>query len=400
MAGDDLYGPLGQGSKPLVGARRGRGLIVLLGCCAIVAAAGFGLIGRRAQVADRQTAVASIEPAKPAAAPVPASQEAAPVAASAKSGILSADDIDRQSGVKITRPNGSTAGSSTIIQVPQDLTVSLQRSPDPRLVEQSRVGLLPKRGADGSRPLEVYARPVVTDSTLPPNAPRIALVVGGMGLNAPLTAAAASELPPAVTLAFAPYGDVLEAQVQSARDAGHEALLQVPMESTGTPSAASMSHLLSGADDAKTTLDKLHWFMTRFTGYVGIANFLGATFTADAAALRPVLGDVAQRGLLYFDDGTAMRSRAPALAATVALPLVRADVVVDAVGETSAIDAALSKLEAQARDQGFAVGFASGLPLSIDRVASFARQLGPRGIALVPVSALATAGAARAVNQP
>ncbi len=65
----------------------------------------------------------------------------------------------------------------------------------------------------------------------------------------------------------------------------------------------------------------------------------------------------------------------------------RADVVLDADKTAESIDAALARLEAAARKNGSAIGWATGLPLSIERIARFARSLEDKGIALVPVSA-------------
>ena len=45
---------------------------------------------------------------------------------------------------------------------------------------------------------------------------------------------------------------------------------------------------------AEQNLDRLHWLMSRFQGYVGIANFMGARFTATEQALAPVLKEAAQ----------------------------------------------------------------------------------------------------------
>jgi uncharacterized protein len=66
---------------------------------------------------------------------------------------------------------------------------------DPRLIETSRAGPLPRVGADGARPFEVYARPVVLDPKLKAGAPRIALMVGGLGLNLEGTEAAIANCP-------------------------------------------------------------------------------------------------------------------------------------------------------------------------------------------------------------
>jgi polysaccharide deacetylase 2 family uncharacterized protein YibQ len=116
-------------------------------------------------------------------------------------------------------------------------------------------------------------------------------------------------------------------------------------------------------------------------------NFLGGKFTADAQVFKPILREVADRGLLYADDGTSPRSLARNLAETVNLPFVRTDVVIDAVGQPEAIDAALDKLEVLARRDGQAVGGATGLPLTIERIARWSEGLERRGIVLIPLSA-------------
>ena len=51
-----------------------------------------------------------------------------------------------------------------------------------------------------------------------------------------------------------------------------------------------------------------------------------------------------------------------------------------------AIETQLSKLEQIARQKGFALGVASAIPGSIDKLSRFAKGLENRGIALVPAS--------------
>ncbi len=62
-------------------------------------------------------------------------------------------------------------------------------------------GLVPKIAADGTRPAEAFARP---GKPMPdkPDAPRIALIVGGLGISATATADAIAKLPGAVTCLF------------------------------------------------------------------------------------------------------------------------------------------------------------------------------------------------------
>ena len=70
------------------------------------------------------------------------------------------------------------------------------------------------------------------------------------------------------------------------------------------------------------------------------------------------------------------------------MPFRGADVTLDGDPRPEAIDAALLKLEAIARQKGVAVGSGGGLPASVDRIARFAKSLEGRGVALVPLSAV------------
>ena len=78
--------------------------------------------------------------------------------------------------------------------------------------------------------------------------------------------------------------------------------------------------------DAEQNIDRLHWLMSRFQGYVGIANYMGARFTASEQALAPVLRETAKRGLIYFDDGSSPRSLAGQIAGANNLAFAKADV--------------------------------------------------------------------------
>jgi polysaccharide deacetylase 2 family uncharacterized protein YibQ len=311
--------------------------------------------------------------------------------------VASAAELEQQSGVKITRTGGGDASGALIIQIDRPSGVKMPPAPDRRVVEKGRYGPLPRIGAGGARPMDVYARPFVSSPKLKADAPRIALVVGGVGLNPQSSAQAIEELPEAVTLAFAPYGANLDALAARARDSGHEALLQAPMEPFDYPQNNPGPHtLLTGAQDSGD-LDDLHWLMSRFSGYAGIMNFMGARFTSDEKALAPALAEIAQRGLFFLDDGSAPQSLVPTLAPRYSLPAARVDVIIDARSTPQSVDAALAQLEVVARQKGSAIGFANAVPATIARLARFARDLERRGVVLAPVSStLRAAGASSA----
>jgi polysaccharide deacetylase 2 family uncharacterized protein YibQ len=68
------------------------------------------------------------------------------------------------------------------------------------------------------------------------------------------------------------------------------------------------------------------------------------------------------------------------------MPFAKADLAIDAVPTAIEIDRALIRLESMARERGFAVGVASALPVSIDRIAAWSKALESRGIMLVPLT--------------
>ncbi|MBV6652063.1 MAG: divergent polysaccharide deacetylase family protein, partial [Hoeflea sp.] len=81
---------------------------------------------------------------------------------------------------------------------------------------------------------DVVGAEIADDSPLARNArafsnpdgkPTVSLIVSGLGTNATRTRAAIDELPPEVTLSFAPTSDNLSTWVRRARRAGHEVLI-------------------------------------------------------------------------------------------------------------------------------------------------------------------------------
>ncbi|MFN3673201.1 MAG: divergent polysaccharide deacetylase family protein, partial [Bosea sp. (in: a-proteobacteria)] len=146
-------------------------------------------------------------------------------------------------------------------------------------------------------------------------------------------------------------------------------------------------HTLLAGPKAAENGDKLSWVLGRFTGYVGIVNFLGGRLTADEAALATLLREISGRGLMVVDDGSSARSLLAASAARAQIPALKVDRVIDGVPRADAIDKELERIEALARERGVAIAAASALPVSIDRIMRWSAGLEAKGIVLVPVSA-------------
>ena len=298
---------------------------------------------------------------------------------------------------KATPPPGSktitiidgSSGKSQEVVIPGNSSSLAPKPPaDTKMLETTRHGAIPKIAADGAHPSAVYAQP----RELPADrkgAPRIAIVIAGVGISASGTADAFTKLPAPVTFAVAPYGADLQKLAERARAEKHEVLLQVPMEPFDFPDNDPGPQTLLTSLTADQNLDRLHWLMSRFEGYVGIAGTMGARFTSSEAALGPVLRDAARRGLIYVDDGASPRSVAGQIARSSNLPFAKTDIVLDATPTPVEIDRALTRLEMAARENGSAVGLATAQPSTISRIAEWARKVESRGFVLVPISMVA-----------
>jgi len=252
------------------------------------------------------------------------------------------------------------------------------------LLEPGPDGPLPIIARDGREPWRVYARPF----DMSDKRPRIAIVIFGLGLSAAPTEASIKDLPGAVTLAFEPYGQRLPDWAAHARAAGHEILLSVPMEPPDYPRQDPGPYTLLTSVDATQNLRRLDWVLSRITGYVGVANVNGARFTGSRTDLLPVLEEIRKRGLMFVEGRAAEQSAADALSAPMALPRVVSDRMLDSDATRAAIDRQLSELEEVARQHGAALGVGYLYPVTVARVADWAKTLDKKGLVLAPASAL------------
>lgn len=348
----------------------------MLASCGLVLALGDSRGGEpRVEVA-----ITVREPvSRPLAAPVATAPEPQGVVVVNAGGAQqrTAEEIETASGVTVVRPPGSSPSEAVVIRVPPPSAPRLAPAPDARISEQGRHGTMPKVGEGRIRALDVYAR--VEE---PGTGPRIAILITGLGVGQAATAGATVRLPPAVSLAFLPYGGEAERAAARARDAGHEVFLQLPMEPFDYPDSDPGPQTLLTALKGVENADRLAWSLARFPGYVGVANYMGSKVMADPA-FDPILREIGARGLGFLDDGTGPK---PTFANKSRTPVARAEIVLDAVPRADAIDAALGQAEARARATGFALVTAGGSALGVDRIARWARDLDTRGIRLVPAS--------------
>jgi len=277
----------------------------------------------------------------------------------------------------ITLPQGATIGAGRG-DASRAAASPLPAAPIAGLTEPGPGGLLPVIGRDGKTPFQAYARPFKSNGK-----PRIALVVGGLGLNAAATRTAIERLPPEVTLSFVPYAEGLQGWIDLARADGHEVMIEIPMEPLDYPNNDPGPYTLIASARPEETVKRLEWLLSRATGYFAVTNYLGGRFVTSDTGMGTFLGALKARGLGFVDDGSAGRRGAGTV------PRASADAVIDAQLSSEAVDRQLLALEAAALQRGQALGAGFAYPLTVDKMIRWAQGLSARGYQLAPASAVA-----------
>jgi uncharacterized protein len=257
--------------------------------------------------------------------------------------------------------------------------------PDPLLIEKSDLGPLPVIGKDGRMPWRVYARPFSRlDSR-----PRVAIVITMLGVSDNATKSAIEKLPGEITLSFAPFTKNLPAWIDKSRAAGHEVLIDLPLEPRDFPQSDPGPHTLLASVPIDQNLRQLGWILSRATGYVGVTTYMGAGLADKPRVLGPILTEIKTRGLMLVDTHEDPLGGTEEIAKNVGVAATTADFFVDARLAEKQIDAQLAELEKRARQNGAALAIARPYPVTINRLAAWGPGLAARGLALAPVSALA-----------
>jgi len=299
-----------------------------------------------------------------------------------------APDADQQGaapGAPMQQAALDTPASATPPPPPENETgsIALPSTPEPELVEQSQYGPLPKIAADGRRSIDVYARPSRYAAATQGEPPRVAILVTGLGLPDGPPQAALKGLPVQVSVAYGAYARSLQDAVAEARAEGHEVLLQIPLEPQNYPSVDPGPHTLITTLPPADNIKRLQWLMSRYTGYVGVTNHMGAKFQASAESIQPVLEELKRRGLLYVDGEATKDSATERTAKAIGLDYFAVNVQIDA-GDTAQ---QLAKLEQAAKERGTAIGVVRLKPATAKQITDWAAKLEGKGIVLVPVSA-------------
>jgi polysaccharide deacetylase 2 family uncharacterized protein YibQ len=258
---------------------------------------------------------------------------------------------------------------------------ALPRAPIPGLTRQSAFGPVPSKSAGNT--LIAYKRPFRRQAGKRP----VSVIIGGLGVNRALTQQAIQSLPADVTLSFAAHSVGLQEWVNTAREDGHEVLIEIPMESVNFNPAEP------GADRAlRVTLPpaengrRLDWMLSRAQGYAGLINFNGDAFLTRADAAAPFMDRLSQTGLGFLTDGDFEAPSLTALASSVGQPFKAGHGLIDPDNITQVINRRLTGLGQAAQSGTHPVGVGFVYPETLAEVQSWITTLDAQNLQLAPAT--------------
>ena len=242
------------------------------------------------------------------------------------------------------------------------------RMPAPRLpVGQNSIALRPLRDQEDTA---VAVPPIV------------AIVIDDLGADVVHTRAAI-RLPNAVALAFLPNPELDSRFGAARRDAsGMRFSCTSPCRQSVRRTPGRWRSARRCAPDEN--IRRLDWALARVPGFAGINNHEGSLFTADRAALVPVIEHLTDRRVFVFDSRTTASSQVVSVARAFGIASAARDVFLDDVLTIDAVDAQLRILEARARETGIAIAIGHPHEITLDAVAYWTAHRS--GYSLVPLS--------------
>jgi len=207
-------------------------------------------------------------------------------------------------------------------------------------------------------------------STISPEAPRVALIITGLGRDRIDTVRAITGAPPEASLSFDGRSADLAEWIAAARAFGHEALLDLPLDGA-SPDDGLVLQL--GPEENLRRLDAM---LARAPMIAGVTVSGGDSFLADAAALQPLLKHLRTAGLAVIG----LPVTAPLTIAT--------DETIARQATQSDIDSSLQSVMALARRRGAALGIVDSTSAASLFPAWQRTLIGRDEISLVPALAL------------
>lgn len=233
----------------------------------------------------------------------------------------------------------------------------------------------------GGAPASATSDPVPA----PSSGARIALVIDDLGRSV-ADVDTLSRLGVPLSYAVLPFESMTPRVAELLRGRRAEILVHLPMEPRGAQNPGPGA-LRDGMSDDEIR-SRTRAALDAVPGAAGANNHMGSELSTDSAALRAMLGVLAERKLFYLDSRTSAESRGYALALELGVPAAERQVFLDSDPRETAVGEEWNRLLAVARERGAAIAIGHPHPQTLAVLAREVPRARRLGYEFVPVSYL------------
>ena len=151
---------------------------------------------------------------------------------------------------------------------------------------------LPRIAADGRMPMQIYAAGFDPDD----RRPRVAVMLGGIGLSETDSDDAVRLLPAAISFVVSPYSTRPERLLADVRAHGHEYLVSLPMEPQGFPIDDPGNQALLTAASAAQNAKRLDWALSANALVITVPPLTTASAAGAGTAVDVLVTDLGTGG--------------------------------------------------------------------------------------------------------
>jgi polysaccharide deacetylase 2 family uncharacterized protein YibQ len=247
------------------------------------------------------------------------------------------------------------------------------------------------RESDNLRPFDAYRQPFASDQLAKP---LIAVVMLDYGLSDNASGSILGVMPPEVNLVLSTAAQGTTEWAQKAFDHGHEMWLDLAVETPDYPLSDPGANALLSSAPVERNQAALFTQLGHAVGYAGVFGSYPSPYYTTGADADFISGNIYARGLgLILNTNRADmlmrreadRQKAPFYAGNM--------VMIDRILDDSAMMAAFTQVEQQARKRGFAFALFHPTPYARKSVLNWMSTLKTKGLAMAPLSVLAERGA-------
>lgn len=212
--------------------------------------------------------------------------------------------------------------------------------------------------------------------------PAIAIVIDDMGVDTKRSLRAVDNLPTAVALSYLAYAPRVKAQVDGAKNKGHEICLHLPWEPKGGRADPGPHALTSDMTEEK--LQKaLKTNLDAFAGYDCVNNHMGSKLSKDRDKLAVIMKALKERNVSFLDSRTIPGSLAEKTARAYGVATTHRDVFIDHREKPESITSALAEVETVAREQGLAIAIGHPKDTTLAHLEAWLPSLEKKGFRLI-----------------